>query len=91
MAIDKNEFYALMLDDLFGRDIPKYDRLVIFLKAMLENTIKKWCYKNTGLRRGMTDDDVLQEVTIKIINTCETKFFKPVDGKTTKIEKGIAI
>lgn len=84
MALNEKQLYADLVNDICGIDYPKYDNLVIFVQDFLHNKVKSWCYNDSVLRGGLHDEDVMQEIQIRIIKKCENYFFKPVDGKTDK-------
>lgn len=84
MAFDEKQTYIQIVEDICGNDYPKYDNLVIFVHNLLHKRVKRWCYNDLFLRGGMHEDDVMQEIQIRIIKKCEAYFFKPVDGKTEK-------
>ena len=84
MPFNESELYFTLVEDILGKEIPKYDNLVIFIHNILNKKVKRWCYNDSVLRCGMQYEDVMQEVQIKIIKTCEDYFFKPVNGKTDK-------
>lgn len=84
MPFDENKLYSDLVADVCARDYPQYDNLVIFVHNFLIGTVKKWCNSSSFLSGASHDEDVMQEIQIKIIKNCESKFFKPVDGKTDK-------
>ena len=84
MSFDENKQYSDLVADICAREYPQYDNLVIFVHGFLIGTVKKWCSSSSFLSGGSHDEDVMQEIQIKIIKNCERKFFKPVDGKTEK-------
>lgn len=84
MPFDENKLYSDLVADVCARDYPQYDKLVIFVHNFLIGTVKKWCSSSSFLSGASHDEDVMQEIQIKIIKNCESNFFRPVDGKTDK-------
>ena len=84
MTFDEKQTYIQIVEDICGNDYPKYENLVIFVHNLLNKKVKSWCYNDSFLRGGMHEEDVMQEIQIRIIKKCEDYFFKPVDGKTDK-------
>ena len=84
MVFDEKQLYSDLVDEICGRDCPKYDKLVIFVHNLLSKKVKSWCYSDSVLRGGMHDEDVMQEIQIRIMKKCEDHFFKPVCGITDK-------
>lgn len=84
MPFDEERLYSELADDICARDCPKYDNLVLFVHNLLSKKVRRWCYNDSALRGGLHDEDVMQEIQIRIIKKCETYFFKPVHGVTDK-------
>ncbi len=84
MAFDEKQIYIQIVEDICGNEYPKYDNLVIFVHNLLHKKVKSWCYNDSFLRGGLHEEDVMQEIQLRIIKKCEDYFFKPVDGKTEK-------
>lgn len=78
------ELYEKLVDEILSNEIPRYDNLVIFVDKLLKATVKYWCDNDKILRGGCHDEDVIQEIQIRIIKKCEDYFFKPENGKTQK-------
>ena len=84
MLNDETKLYLKAVEEVCGNEYPKYDNLVIFVDNFLKKKVSKWCNNDYVLRCGNHDEDLMQEIQIRIIKTCEDYFFKPVDGKSTK-------
>lgn len=84
MSFDEKKLYNDLVKEICNNDCPRYDSLVIFLDIFLSNKVKNWCYNNSVLRWGMQEQDVIQEIQIRIIKKCEEYFFKPQNGYTDK-------
>ncbi len=84
MPFDENKLYEDLVADICAREYPQYDNMVLFVHDFLNGTVKKWCSSSSFLSGASHDEDVMQEIQIKIIKTCEASFFEPVDGKTKK-------
>ncbi len=84
MPFDEKQLYSDLVCDICGKEKPEYDKLVIFVDNLLNKKVKRWCHNDRVLRGGLHDEDVMQEIQIRIIKKCEDYFFKPIDGKTEK-------
>lgn len=84
MNFDERQLYFDLVNDICENEYPKYDKLVIFVHNLLSKKVKQWCYNDSILRGGMHDEDVMQEIQIRIIKKCGHYFFKPNNGKTDK-------
>ncbi len=84
MPIDEKKLYEALVNDVCAKETPEYDRLCVFVYALLNKSVRKLCYNNKGLKKGIDHDDVMQEIVIHIAKQSEDYFFKPVNGETTK-------
>ena len=84
MTVNENQLYSELVYDICSREVPKYDKLAVFLYDLLSNRVKSWCRDDSILSGGRHYEDIMHEIQIRIIKKCEFYFFKPVDGKTDK-------
>ena len=70
-----DEEFELMLYELTELKPAKYDMMCLIARKVLEPKVKGWCYKYSSLRGRQYEDDVMQEICIRLIKICVTKFF----------------
>lgn len=70
-----DEEFELMLYELIELKPAKYDMMCLIVRKVLEPKVKGWCYKYSSLRGRQYEDDVMQEICIRLIKTCVTSFF----------------
>ncbi len=84
MPYDESKLYLDLVNDICGKEYPDYYNLIVFVHNLLSKKVEKWCYNDSFLRGGLHNEDIMQEIQIRIIKKCEDYFFKPVNGKTDK-------
>lgn len=69
MPFDENQLYKALVCDIWEKEYPEYDSLVIFVHNLLNPLVKKWCYSYNDLvlRGGLHAEDVMQEIQIRVI------------------------
>lgn len=84
VPFEENYLYETLVSDICGTEYPKYDNMVIFVHNLLNPLVESLCRNTSALCGGLHEEDVMQEIQIKIIKNCENYFFKPINGKTEK-------
>lgn len=84
MSVKEVAAYEQIINDICQREKPVYDNAVNFVIGFLSPKMEYWCNRNPVLRGGKHEEDLMQEVLIKICKKCKDYFFKPVDGKTER-------
>ena len=74
-----DEEFELMLYELTEMNPAKYDTMCLIARKVLTPKVKGWCYQYSSLRGRQYEDDVMQEICIRLIKTCVTKFFMRED------------
>ncbi len=75
----EEEFYKVF-HDITDTQHPVFDSLVNLAQETLKSSVKRWCYEDSCLRGGSYEDDVMQEILIRLIKNCVSGFFMR-DGK----------
>lgn len=82
-TIAEQKLYDALVEDICANEEPVYYNLALFVQDHLKKQVQSWCYGSV-LYGGKQYEDIMQEIHIRIIKYCESYFFKPVNGKTTK-------
>ena len=68
MVFSKEEF-RIMVDQLLYQEKPSFDMLCMMAEKTLRPTVIHWCQMDDCLRGGGYEDDILQEIYMRLINT----------------------
>lgn len=75
MKFFSNEEFDKIFCDIVGSENICYDTLLHVSQRMLFSSVRKWCYSDPVLRGNQYEDDIMQEIQIKLIKNCVTGFF----------------
>ncbi len=75
MKFFANEEFDKMFREIVGSDYVSYDTLLYISERALSNSVRKWCYNDPVLRGRQYEEDIMQEIQIRLIKNCITGFF----------------
>ena len=84
-----NEEYEVLVYELTEKVPVSFDMLCSIAERSLRNVVKRWCYEDAALRGRNFEDDIMQEIFIRLIKTCVTGFLKR-DDREGKINRNPA-
>lgn len=67
--------FETVIYELFERDEACFDTLCEIAQRVLMPSIKRWCEADSALCKRGYEDDIMQEVLLRLIKTCITHFF----------------
>ena len=70
------EEFDKMYHEIMVDDEPCFDTMLYIAKNVLYNMISKWCYEDSSLRGRQYEDDIMQEINIRLVKNCVNGFFK---------------
>ncbi len=79
MVFSKEEFHV-MIDQLLYQEKPSFDMLCMMAEKTLRPTVVHWCQMDDCLRGRGYEDDILQEIYLRLINTT-VDYFLLREGK----------
>ncbi len=85
LAFSAEEF-NIMLDQLLYNQQVSFDMLIQIAEKTLRSSVNRWCALDEALAGKGYEDDILQEVYIRLIKTAVSSFFlrNGVDGPVNK-------
>lgn len=75
MKFFSNEEFDKMFREIVGAEFICYDTLLYVSQRMLFGSVCKWCYNDPALRGKQYEEDIMQEIQIRLIKNCVTGFF----------------
>lgn len=89
MAFSKEEF-EIMVEELLYRDPISFDMLCHIANETLRNKVKYWCQTDETLRGRGYEDDIMQEIQIRLMKTTIGYFLLKdgVEGSVNNDPKG---
>lgn len=75
MKFFSNEEFDMMFREIVGSEFICYDTLLYVSKRMLFNSVCKWCYNDPALCGKQYEEDIMQEIQIRLIKNCVSGFF----------------
>lgn len=75
MAAFSREEFGIMLDELLVREPASFDMLCRIAEKTLRPSVYRWCGADPSLKGRGFEEDILQEIYIRLIKTCVTGFF----------------
>lgn len=87
--ISKEEFNE-MVDQLLNDNEVKFDALCSIAERTLRSTVVHWCVNDPYLCGKQLEDDIMQEIYIRLIKTCKSSFLlrNGVDGEINNDPEG---
>lgn len=76
------EEFQIMVDELLYQEQVSFDMLCHIAEKTLENKVKYWCSNDTALRNRGYEEDIMQEIYLRLIKTTVSGFLlkKSVNG-----------
>ena len=76
------EEFQIMVDELLYQEPVSFDMLCHIAEKTLENKVKYWCSNDTALRNRGCEEDIMQEIYLRLIKTTVSGFLlkKSVNG-----------
>lgn len=75
-----NEEFRIMVDELLVQNPPCYDMLSHIAQKNLKSWVRTWCSRNPVLQGRGYEDDVLQEIQLKLIKVTIASYFLKKDA-----------
>ena len=75
MKFFSNEEFDRIFCDIVGSENICYDTLLYVSQRMLFSSVRKWCYNDPVLRGNQYEEDIMQEIQIRLVKNCVTGFF----------------
>lgn len=75
MNFFSNEEFDKMFREIASDESVCYDTLLYISHRSLMNAVRKWCYNDSALRGRQYEEDIMQEIQIRLIKNCVTGFF----------------
>ncbi len=76
MAAFTQKEFDTMISELFEYEEISFDTLCKIAHDSLENSVRRWCEADLALRGKGYEDDIMQDVYIRMMKTSITHFFK---------------
>ena len=74
-----NEEYRIMIFELTEKEPMSFDMMCQIAQRTMMPLIKKWCKTSEDLRNRQLEDDIMQEIHVRLIKTCVTRFLRRKD------------
>ncbi|MBR5774043.1 MAG: sigma-70 family RNA polymerase sigma factor [Clostridia bacterium] len=75
MSYFSNEEFDTIFREIVGSEQVSYDTLLYVSERMLKGLVRKWCNNDSALRGMQYEEDIMQEIQIKLIKKCVNGFF----------------
>lgn len=75
MKFFSGEEFDKMFQEIVGSEYICYDTLLYVSQRMLSASVRRWCYNDPALRGRQYEDDIMQEIQIRLIKNSVTGFF----------------
>ncbi len=75
MKFFSDEEFGTIFYEIVDSEVICYDTLLFVSQRMLWGSVCKWCYNDPALRGRQFEDDIMQEIQIRLIKKCVTGFF----------------
>lgn len=87
--ISRDEF-NIMIEQLMDESNVKFDMLCSIADKILRSTVVHWCANDPSLCGKQLEDDIMQEIYIRLIKTCKSSFLlrNGVDGEINNVPDG---
>lgn len=70
------ELYNKMLDEIFGENKkPKFDTMAVIVDKLMSPAVARWCRSAFNKRAWEYQDDMLQDILLRVMQTSVTYFF----------------
>ena len=69
-----DEEYKIMIYELTEREPVCFDMLCAIAERTLKGTVYRWCSDDIDLRGKALEEDIMQDIFIRLIKTCVTHF-----------------
>ncbi len=69
-----SEEFDIMVDELLCGDGSSFDMLCAIAEKTLRRQVRRWCSDDIQLRGRMLEDDIMQEIQLRLIKTCKASF-----------------
>lgn len=81
-AMFSKEEFDIMLEQLLDKNHASFDMLCSIAEKTLRSTVTRWCASDEALRGRRYEDDIMQEIQLRLIKTCKSSFLlrNGVDG-----------
>lgn len=73
-AMFSKEEFDIMLEQLLDKNHASFDMLCAIAEKTLRPTVTRWCASDETLRGGGYEDDIMQEIQMRLIKTCKSSF-----------------
>ena len=85
------EEFQIMVDELLYQEPVSFDMLCHIAEKTLENKVKYWCSNDTALRNRGCEEDIMQEIYLRLIKTTVSGFLlkKSVNGVYNNDQEGL--
>ena len=74
-----DEEFEIMISEITDKTHPSFNMLCIIAEKTLRSKVRYWCATDSILSRRGMEDDIMQEVFIRLIKTTVTHFLKRED------------
>ncbi len=68
------EEFQIMVDELLYQEPVSFDMLCHIAQKTLENKVRYWCYNDATLKNRGCEDDIMQEIHLRLIKTTVSGF-----------------
>lgn len=79
-ALYSKTVFDKMIDEMLSKNGPKFDTMLYIVDTLLANPVRRWCYEDPALRGKQYEDDIMQEIRIRLIKTCIPNFLFRKEG-----------
>lgn len=84
------EEFNVMVNELLCREYASYDMMCFIADKTLRPSVIRWCNAEPSLRGRGLEDDIMQEIQVRLIKTCVPQFLlrDGVDGRINNDPEG---
>lgn len=75
MEFFSGEEFNVIFNEVLDSNGACFDTLLTVCEKMLKGAVRRWCYSDSALRGRQYEEDIMQEIQIRLIKNCVTGFF----------------
>lgn len=76
VTIFTQEEYEIMIYELTEKDPMSYDMMCEIAYRILKPKVKSWCFNHSALKGRQFEDDIIQEILLRLMKYCVTHFLR---------------